>query len=113
VSVFLRALTGKQRLSMVFWGYCVSGTPMVGILLFSALRLFPSSQRTLGNLVTGILFVSYFSWAHISLWMCAFNVARRGWGYAARGYAVVAVILYVAGVAVNLESGPPGIQRVF
>jgi hypothetical protein len=115
MSRILRALKGKERLVIVFWVYCVAGTLVVGVLMFWAGRLFPISHRQLADLLTGVLFVSYFLWAHISLWMCAFNVERRGWGYAARCYAVVVVIYYFVGVAANFESGPPqiGIRRVF
>lgn len=107
----LWALRGQERLVIVFWGYCLMGSLIFGVLMFWAFRLFPAPYRTLGNLLTGVLFVLYFLWAHISLWMCAFNVGRRGWGYAARCYTVL-VVLY-AGVAANFGSGPPGIQRVF
>jgi hypothetical protein len=109
----LLALKGGERLAVVFWGYCVAGTLLVGVVMFCAFRLFPIPNRTLGNLVTGAVFVAYFWWAHISLWMCAFNVKRRGWGYAARCYAVVAVVCYFVGIAANFGSGPPqiGIRR--
>ena len=109
----LWALRGQERLVVVFWGYCLMGSLILGVLMFWAFRLFPPPYRTLGNLLTGVLFVLYFLWAHISLWMCAFNVGRRGWGYAARCYAVLVVLYYFAGVAANFGSGPPGIQRVF
>jgi hypothetical protein len=50
-----------------------------GALYFAA----GSHEEVRRNLVTGAVFVAYFLWAHISLWMCAFNVKRRAWGYAA------------------------------
>lgn len=109
----LRALRGKERLVLVFWGYCISGTLVVGFLLFWTDRLFPASHRPLAGVITGALFIAYFLWAHISLWMCAFNVERRSWGYAARCYGAVMVIYYFVGVATNYLSGPAGIRRVF
>lgn len=113
MSDFVLTLNGRERLAKVFWGYCIAGTAIVGVLMFWAFRLIPASHRTLGNLLTGFCFVVYFLWAHISLWMCAFNVSRRAWGYAARCYAVVVVIWYFVGVAANYLSGPAGIRRVF
>jgi hypothetical protein len=110
--IFL-AFRGQERLAFVFWAYCIFGCLIFGVLMFWIFRLFPVPHRTLGNLVTGILFVLYFLWAHISLWRCAFNFGRRGWGYAARCYAVVIVLCYFTGIAANFGSGPPGIQRVF
>jgi hypothetical protein len=113
VSYVVRAFKGRERLALVFWGYCVTGTLIVGVLMFFAFRLFPIPHRTLGNPVTGAVFVAYFLWAHISLWICAFNVKRRGWGYAACCYAVVAVVYYFVAVATNFGTGPAWIQRVF
>ena len=105
---------GQTKLTLVFWGYCIAGTLIVGFLSFRAFRLFPSHHRTLGNLVTGVLFVAYFLWAHVLLWKCAFNVKQRGWGYAARCCAVVVVIFYFVGVAANFGagSGTIGIRKV-
>jgi hypothetical protein len=102
----------RKRLTVVFWGYCVAGTLVVGVLMFWAFRLFPAPHRNLGNFVSGAIFVAYLLWAHLSLWMCAFNVKRTGWGYAARCYAVVVVVGYFAGVAANFGSGPAGIHKV-
>jgi hypothetical protein len=41
---------------------------------------------------------AYVVWAHVSLWMSAFNVRQRPWGYAARVYACVVL----AGIAVSM-----------
>ena len=112
VSRVFRALGGQERLAVVFWGYCIAGVLIVGVLMFFAFRMLPTPHRTFGNLLTGALFVAYFLWAHVSLWVCAFNVDRRGWGYAARCYAVVAIICYFAGVAANFNSGPVGTRQV-
>jgi hypothetical protein len=110
MSRILLAIKGNARLAVVFWGYCVAGTVVVGVVIFWAYRLFPIRHRAFGNLLTGILFVAYFLWAHFSLWRCAFNVERRGWGYAARCYAVVAVVYYFVGIAANFGPAPPQIE---
>jgi hypothetical protein len=96
---------------VVFWAYCIAGTVIVGVLLFYAYRLFPPHGQ-LGAVITGALFIAYFLWAHISLWMCALNVRRRGWGYAARCYAVMVVLYYFVGASINFGSEPIGIRRV-
>jgi hypothetical protein len=110
-----RAVSGKERAVIVFWAYCIAGTLIAGVLMFLAFRLVPTRDRSLGSLVTGALFVAYFLWAHVSLWTCAFNVEWRGWGYAARCYVVVVVVLYFVGVTQNFEFGSSGIaiRRVF
>jgi hypothetical protein len=104
MSWLFRALKGKERLPVVFWGYCVAGTLLVGVLLFWASRLFPPHGQ-IGGIITGVIFIPYFLWAHISLWMCAFNAERRGWSYVARCYALVVVIFYFVGVAANFGWG--------
>jgi hypothetical protein len=111
----LRALRGQERLAVVFWGYCIVGTLLVGVVMFWAFRLFSILHRTFGNLATGVLFVAYFLWAYVSLWRCAFNAKQRAWGYAARCYAVVVVIYYFVGVADTFGPVPSEIEmrRVF
>ena len=96
-------LRGRTRLALVFWGYCIAGTLVIGVLLFGhvsrvAMRFDPSRHHFLTAAVTGALFVASFLWAHISLWMCAFNARHPLWGYVARGYAVLAVVYYLIGV---------------
>lgn len=112
MSRIVRALKGQERLAVVFWGYCVAGTLIVGVLMFYAFRLIPMPHRSLGNIVTGVPFVAYFLWAHVSLWRCAFNVEGRGLGYAARCYALVALVYYFVGIAANFWTEPVGIQQV-
>jgi hypothetical protein len=53
MALIIRTLKGQERLTVVFWGYCITGTLVVGVLLFWAARLFPAPRRTLGDLVTG------------------------------------------------------------
>ncbi|MEA3140231.1 MAG: hypothetical protein QOK23_2400 [Gammaproteobacteria bacterium] len=104
----LRALRGEERLAIVFWGFCVAGTLVVGVLLYWVSRAFPA----LAAVVTGVPFVAYFLCAHISLWMCAFNVKRKGWGDVARCSAVLIVICYFIGITANCGPGHVGIQRI-
>jgi hypothetical protein len=73
----VEAMRGRARLRKVFWGYCILGTVTIGVLLFGvfrvAIRIDPSPHHFLTDAVTGVLFVAYFLWAHVSLWTCAFN----------------------------------------
>jgi hypothetical protein len=117
MSRLLVAVAGQEKLRTVFWGYCVVGTFVMGALLFAVFRVLmlwdSSPLHTVSGWATGALFVTYFLWAHVSLWACAFNAERRGWGYAARCYAVVVVIHYLVGLFDNPESGSPiGIRQV-
>jgi len=104
----VEAIRGRARLTKVFWGYCILGTVAIGVLLFgvfrAAIRFDPSPHHFLLDAVTGVLFVAYFLWAHVSLWTCAFNTKHRGWGYAARSYAVLVVIYYFVGISGNFGS---------
>jgi hypothetical protein len=113
---FLKTLKGHESLGTVFWGYCIVGSFVIGALLFVVYRVTmrwdSSPHHAIANWGTGALFITYFLWAHISLWTCAFNVKRRGWGYVARCYAVAVVIYYFVGISGNFGSGPPGIRQV-
>jgi hypothetical protein len=110
----VETMKGRARVRTVFWGYCLIGTLAAGIVLFAivcAVMRWHPSWRPIANLAAGILFVTYFLWAHISLWTCAFNVKRRGWGYAARCYAVAMVVYYFVGISGNLGSNSVGIRQ--
>jgi hypothetical protein len=112
----VEAIRGRARLRLVFWGYCILGTVAIGILLLGvfrvAIRFDPSPHHFLTDAVTGALFVTYFLWAHVSLWTCAFNAKHRGWGYAARSYAVLVVMYYFVGISGNFGSKPVTIWYV-
>lgn len=60
---------------MVFSGCCITGTLVVGLLLFWVGRLFPAAHRTLAGVVTGVLFVFYF-------WLFCWG-SRESWDGAA------------------------------
>jgi hypothetical protein len=114
VGRLVRALKGREKLKTVFWGYCIVGTLAVGGLLVAVclalMRWDSSPHHVISGWWTGVVFISYFLWAHVSLWMCAFNSAKRGWGYAARCYAIVVTIYYLVGVFAS--HGPVGIRKV-
>jgi hypothetical protein len=107
---FVEAIKGRATLTKVFWGYCILGTVAIGVLLFgvfrAAIRFDPSPHHFLLDALTGVSFVAYFLWAHVSLWRCAFNAKHRGWGYVARSYAVLVVIGYFVGVSGNFGFKP-------
>lgn len=90
----IKTLRGSEKLSVVFWAYCVLGTlAIVAALLFWSEELMRLPQWFLYTLTA--LYSAYLLWAHLSLWQCAFNVQRRFWGYAARAYVLVLVATYV------------------
>lgn len=91
------AFRGRGRLHVVFWGYCIVGglsaAALPGLVAESLYdRGFPIWFFIMLALAQGF----YLLWAHVSVWMCAFNSSRRLWGYAARTYVLVAVAALTA-----------------
>jgi hypothetical protein len=91
-----QAIRGQERLTIVFWGYCMVGGIVAIILPFALAeplyhRGFPMWFFTL----LAVLQSLYLLWAHISLWTCAFNSSRRVWGYLARSYVSIVVAVLV------------------
>ena len=88
-----QVLRGQERLSTVFGLYCVLGiailTMLFGMFVGGTEGRLPDSAYG----IAGLVYAAYFLWAHVSLWMCAFNTKRRAWGLVARAY--VAVVLAV------------------
>ena len=91
---FLNAIRGRESLAVVFWLYCVVGGWTIVLLL----ALFGGQLSELGLSAWSLIVIAtaevlYLIWAHVSLWMCAFNSKRRVYGYAARAYACAVVVL--------------------
>jgi hypothetical protein len=87
------------------------GVLLVAICLV-VLRWDASPHNAISGWGTGIVFITYFLWAHISFWTCAFNTEKRAWGYAARSYAVVIVVYYFVGILANHGTGVVEIRQV-
>ena len=90
-------LRGQELPVVVFWVYCVLGMALA--MMFLGMFVMTSatndvSDRTIN--VAGYVFLAYVAWAHVSLWMCAFNAKSRAWAYVARTYAAVVLAGVVA-----------------
>ncbi len=90
------ALRGRELPVVVFWCYCVLGMALA--MMFLGMFVMGAAKSDLTIWVAGMLFLAYAAWAHASLWTCAFNAARRTWGFVARTYAGVVL----AGIAIAL-----------
>ena len=81
---------------IVFWGYCVAGGAVAIFLPFAVAEPIYHLGFAMWffTLLAGLQSL-YLIWAHISLWACAFNSSRCGWGYLARSYVCVVVAVLV------------------
>lgn len=92
-------LRGQELPVVVFWVYCVLGMALA--MMFLGMYVMGGGAESDREIeIAGYLLLAYAAWAHASLWMCAFNAARRAWGYVARVYAGAAL----AGIVVVLIS---------
>ena len=91
---FPKTLRGEQRLAVVFWLYCVLGTAVViaSPFLFAD-WLYDQRFPAWGFTLIGVIEVVFVVWAHVSLWLCAFNSNHRWLGYVARIYSLAALVL--------------------
>jgi hypothetical protein len=90
-----KSLAGRERLAVVFWLYCVVGSSLAISLPFvTAEWLYYRGFPMWGFEAIAVAEVIFVVWAHVSLWMCAFNTRHRSLGYAARIYSVVALIAF-------------------
>ena len=88
-----QVLRGQERLSTVFGLYCVLGTVILTMLFGMFVGGTEGRLPDTAYGIAGLVYAAYFLWAHVSLWMCAFNTTHRAWGFVARAY--VAVVLAV------------------
>lgn len=84
-----RALSGKEKLSLVFWGYYILGQLGLALLAGALLTFIPSETARFA--LTAILVLPYMIWASWSVWVCAYNVDQKYWGHAARAVVVISV----------------------
>jgi len=83
---------GRERLSLVFWGYYVLGGLAAGTLLGTILGLCAAYEVAYLGIMFGILIFPYFIWSTWSVWACSFNVHWQPLGYVAR--AIVALSIF-------------------
>lgn len=105
-------LLGRERLIVVFWGYCVVGTAIVVNLPNVDRPYFLMSMPLSFFLVLASLQTAYLLWSHMSLWTCAFNTSRRAWGYAARAYIIVLVSIVAAGYFIPVREPALEVLRI-
>jgi len=86
---------GKERLSLVFWGYYVLGGLGIGVLLGTTLGLSAVYGVQYLGIIFGILIFPYFIWSTWSVWACAFNVHWKPLGYVARAIVALSVIHWI------------------
>ena len=91
-----QAFRGRERLTLVFWGFYVMGGLVAVILPFVVAEpLYDLGLPLWSFTLIAVVQSLYLLWAHISLWACAFNSSRRVWGYLTRGYVCVVAALFV------------------
>lgn len=103
-----QVLRGRERLHVVFWGYCVVGTIIVFALPTVDRPYFLMGMPLWFFLALALMQLAYLLWAHIALWTCAFNTSRRIWGYAARAY--ICVLVLAGGVSLLRPTVQPDIE---
>ena len=91
-----QSLRGRERLIVAFWMYCVLGGLLVAVMpTVLAQALYDMGVPVWVLIVLALMQALYFIWAHVSVWMCAFNSSRPLWGYAARGYVCLVALSVV------------------
>ncbi|MCG7870797.1 MAG: hypothetical protein N0C83_14555 [Candidatus Thiodiazotropha lotti] len=95
------AWTGKEKLSLVFWGYYISGQLGLALLIGAFLVFIPSETAQI--IAAVLLFLPYVIWASWSVWACAYNVEQKYWGHAARVVVVISVMSAIRNLIVILE----------
>ncbi|MCG7899528.1 MAG: hypothetical protein JAY99_05665 [Candidatus Thiodiazotropha lotti] len=100
--VFIKsAWSGKEKLSLVFWGYYISGQLGLALLVGTLLILIPSETAQI--IAAVLLLLPYLIWASWSVWTCAYNVGQKYWGHAARAVVVISVMSAIRNLNVILE----------
>lgn len=69
-----QVLRGQERLSIVFWLYCVLGTIVASTLVIFAVMRLPETLEDVTGAALSILYLAYLLWAHVSLWDLFFHV---------------------------------------
>lgn len=90
----IRSWSGEQRLWVVFWGYGVAASVVIGALYGVAI----SADGLAFQQILLLLFAAYTAWILVSVWRCADNTRDKHWGLIARfltaGWAANAFMLF-------------------
>ncbi|EDN67189.1 conserved hypothetical protein [Beggiatoa sp. PS] len=96
---------GDARLVSAFWGFGIIGTPILSILIPLSFGLFINSLLDLFGInvsasfalpEVGLVFLIlgiYSVFVVVSIWRCAWNTNNKMWGYLARFFVIIKVIL--------------------
>ncbi|HKR58087.1 MAG TPA: hypothetical protein VJS64_00030 [Pyrinomonadaceae bacterium] len=92
----IRALRGHERLVIVFWVY---GVLLQGVLI-ALTEIFSEAAaqadfKSVGLLLTVAVIAGMWIYSigcTVAVWRYAYNVRRKFWGHAARGFVVLVVI---------------------
>lgn len=95
------AWSGNEKLSLVFWGYYISGQLGLGLLVGTLLVVIPSETVQITAAV--LLLLPYVVWVSWSVWACAYNVGQKFWGHAARVVVVISVMSAIRNLIVIME----------
>ncbi|MCG8106538.1 MAG: hypothetical protein JAY65_07600 [Candidatus Thiodiazotropha endolucinida] len=83
-------MSGKEKLSLLFWGYYISGQLGLALLVGTLLTYIPIGTAQIA--LSAILVLPYMIWANWSVWACAYNVEQKYWDHAARVVVVITVM---------------------
>jgi hypothetical protein len=99
IQSFKLAFIGQEKLWKVFWMWGFVGSFAISFLLFLLMMLSEMvSLGSIGRIAVSLIFVAYFIWLAVAIWRCAFNAHWKIWGYVARAFLALQIILMVIAV---------------
>ena len=94
-----RAWRGEEKLWKVFWLYDV--LVGFGFNFIDAIIKNGFGSKSIEYILFDIMYFVYAIWLFISLWRCAFNTEWKFFSYIARIFAVLPIILIMAGLLIG------------
>ena len=77
--------SGKEKLWKAFWLIGIVGRIFVAFFIIIFSLIGNSIGLTWSVAILSLLFVLiYIIWSFVSIWRCAFNTQNKNWGYVAR-----------------------------
>ena len=80
---------GRARLASAFWLLGVIGLHLLSFFI----NLVAARGHPIATVVCVIVWLSYYIFALVSIWRCAWNTVWKGWGYIARAYVISIPVL--------------------
>lgn len=82
---FLNYWYGEEKLWKAFWLIGILGRILVATFVIIFALIGKSIGLTWSIAILSFLFISiYIIWSFVSIWRCAFNTQNKNWGYVAR-----------------------------